>query len=438
MSFAPSKEKSRTLQSRGKKSAEGNSYRKEEDGKGQTLRSNKDENGSKHNQSIRSGADNWNERIINLENDVAHIQQQQDTYRQLMDLKETVENLQKDQKTIQSILKRTSKLEERLDEFEHRFDEYQRKTEQFLVVVDKNIDEESTIRQDENKALKKVCTELERRQKEMDYEIKMDMRNTEIKAKQELLAVTSDIDKKTDAHKEFLQNHIDAVHRALKSTLVDDEDKIEELNRKLQRASESLDRRVANLETSMLPTIDSANQRRKVDYNDLKAWLLDSIDERMKLKEKKLEDTVKQTYKSTVLQQKSEISDLKREISNISSSPNKRFRQSNVANSDVFEDDIEEVENPAYITRGSELGAAESRKPGLTTMGSTYKETKAKTDEIEKYIIDSGDEIGSKLDQLKIGIYDWNDKIVKAVKKVEGLKKNKKQKGTKKEIKGRF
>lgn len=66
----------------------------------------------------------------------------------------------------------------------------------------------------------------------------------------------------------------------------------------------------------------------------------------------------------------------------------------------------------------------------------TFKETRSAIDKVEKYIIDSGDQIGSKLDQQKISIYDWNDKIVKAVKQIDQLKKNKKQKGNKKEIKG--
>ena len=65
------------------------------------------------------------------------------------------------------------------------------------------------------------------------------------------------------------------------------------------------------------------------------------------------------------------------------------------------------------------------------------KETRSKMDQIEKYIIESGDDIGNKLDQHKISIYDWNDKIVKTAKQIEKLRKNKKQKGTKKEIKGR-
>jgi hypothetical protein len=63
-------------------------------------------------------------------------------------------------------------------------------------------------------------------------------------------------------------------------------------------------------------------------------------------------------------------------------------------------------------------------------------------DKIEKYIIESGDQIGSNLDQLKIKIYDWNEKIIKTTKQVEKLKKNSKKSTNKKaieaEIKGRF
>ena len=55
-------------------------------------------------------------------------------------------------------------------------------------------------------------------------------------------------------------------------------------------------------------------------------------------------------------------------------------------------------------------------------------------EQIEKLTIGSSDDIGNKLDQQKISIFDWNDKIVKTTKKLDKLKKNKKQ--NKKEIKG--
>ena len=55
-------------------------------------------------------------------------------------------------------------------------------------------------------------------------------------------------------------------------------------------------------------------------------------------------------------------------------------------------------------------------------------------DNIEKHIIETGDKIGAALDQEKIKIYDWNDKIIKNVKKFDKMKKTKK-KSTKEEVK---
>jgi hypothetical protein len=74
--------------------------------------------------------------------------------------------------------------------------------------------------------------------------------------------------------------------------------------------------------------------------------------------------------------------------------------------------------------------------------GFSFRKTKAEMDKIEKYIIESGDQIGSNLDQLKIKIYDWNEKIIKTTKQVEKLKKNAKKSTNKKaidaEIKGKL
>ena len=56
-------------------------------------------------------------------------------------------------------------------------------------------------------------------------------------------------------------------------------------------------------------------------------------------------------------------------------------------------------------------------------------------DKIEEYVTKSGEEIGAILDDQKMGIYDWNDKIVKSVKKFDKMRK---KKGSKEEIKSKF
>jgi chromosome segregation ATPase len=439
MSFAP-KSKAAPGQTRNKKDASEHSYRKSvEDGKDDASRnSERDLDNSRQNASRRSERDtNVVDRIMNMEKDISAIQLQQDSYRQLLALKDTVDIIQNDNKLLHSLVKRTSRLEDRLDEFANRFDEYQHKTEQFLVVVDKNIDEESTLREEENKKLKKVCAELERRQKEMDYEIKKDIKNTQIKAKEELLTVASDIDKKADAHKEFLENHINAVHRALKSTLADDEDRLNDLNSKLDNIDSKFDSKITKLDDIVMPNFDVANKRRKIDYTDLKSWLLDSIDERFRVKEKKLEGTVKKNYNSTMVQQKTEISDLKREVNHLAetspqlkSNRNSTLRQSNVRNSHIRNSNVRdsEVYDDEVI---EDYEAAEDVKSQASStenqLMDTIKELKQSINAVEKYTLSSGDDIGNKLDQYKISIYDWNDKIIKNVKKFDKLKgKNRK------------
>lgn len=356
MSFAPIK--NRKQQSRDKK---GQEDIKQADENG----SQRDDNGSKANLSIRSNTDyGTNERFLQMASDIARLQQQQDSYTHLLGMKGDIENLKKDQKTLQSVVKRVQQIEDRISDFEQRFDDYQRKTEQFLIVLDKNIDEESSIREDENKKIKKVCGELERRQKEMDYEVKMDIKQTSLKANQDMLQVTADIDKKVDGYKEFLENHIDAVHRSLKSELVDDEDRINQLSEKLDQADAKLDSRVLRIEESMLPTIDSANKRRKIDYADLKAWLLDSIDERMKQKEQSLEKTVKKNYKSTVFHQKTEINDLKREVTQLASVSPVKGRASAIEMEEHFESIDERYDNYPLASGNPDQDHSEGRKSG--------------------------------------------------------------------------
>lgn len=445
MSFAPSKEKSRQTATRGKKEAGSSSYRKTGENAKEDIsrQSDKDYLNSAQQVSRRSDHESTiTDRIVNIEKDISSIQLQQDSFRQLLELKATVDSMQNDNKLLHSLLKRTTKLEDKLDDFANRFDEYQRKTEQFLVVLDKNIDEESSLRAEENKKLKKVCTELERRQKEMDYEVKKDIKNTQIKSKEDLLTVASDIDKKADAHKEYLENHITAVHRALKGTLADDEEKIQELSNRLDEADKKFENKITKLDTIVMPNFDVANKRRKIDYADLKAWLLESIDERMKQNEKKLEDTVKKNYKSTVLQQKTEISTLKREITQLSeASPlmksmrDSAIRQSNIAGSNLYPEDeiVEDYAQPDEAK--SQASSKFDDESAEGQLAETIKDLKASINVVEKYTIDSGDEIGNKLDHHKISLYDWNDKIMKSVKKLDKLKAKKGKKLNGAEIK---
>lgn len=430
MSFAPPKDKSKQGESRSKKSQDEHGFAKSsENVKDDVSRhSEKDLSDSRQGQSRRSDREtNVIERIMSIEKDLSGVQQQQDMYRQLVSLKQTVDVLLADQKVLHTLVKRTSKLEEKLDDFTLRFDEYQRKTEQFLVVVDKNIDEESALRENENKNMKKVLTELERRQKEMDYEIKKDIKYTQIKAKEELYTMAEDIDKKACAHKEFLENHMNAIHRALKSTLVDDDERINNLSSKLAQLDEKFERKLSKLDEIVMPNFDIANKRRKVDYNDLKAWLLESIDERMKHNEKKLEDTVKSTYKATVLKQNSEINTLKRGLTQLSeTSPNVRpardstIRKSHLTESQVYGmEELEEAPQEDLQSQGTSKYNEDSNEYQLIE---TVKELKTSISAVERYSVDSGDDIGNKLDQHKITIYDWNDKIIKTAKSLNGLK----------------
>ena len=354
MSFAPSKIKSLPRGGNGQDRFDA-SGRSEDNKHGNDDR-------SQHSQSIRSQReDGSKDRLTQMGDEIARLQQQQDSYADLLSMKQVITQIQKDQRSLFSLAQRVSNIENRLDSFEDRFDEYQSKTEKFLVVLDRNIDEESRIREDENKRLKKVCTELEGRQKEMDYEIKLDIRNTEIKGKEDMIEATSDIDKKVDAQKEYFTNHITGIHRALKGDVVDNEDRITSIEQKLQDCETNLDNRVKDLESTMRPQLDSANERRKIDYSDLKAWLLDSIDERLKNKEKVLEQTVKKNYKSTVLQQKNEISTLKREITAISNASPVGGRMSHIVNEEKFESNEQPFEEP--IEEGNmETSSRKSKK----------------------------------------------------------------------------
>ena len=391
--------------------------------------------------SQRNDRDTVVERIMNIEKDISVIQSQQDTYTQLLGLKDVVEVLQNDNRLLHTLVKRASNIEGMINTFHNEFVEYQQNTNESLADLKDYIQEEAKARAEDNKKFQKVCTELERRQNEMDYQIKSDIKSTQIKAKEELLSTSSDIDKKADAHKEIFENHINSVHNTLQDCLVDDDKRINDLYSQLQQVTENFEGKIDKINNLIMPSLDNANKRRKIDYTDLKAWLIDSIDNRISQSEQKLKNTVKNNYRSTVLQQKSEIDTLKKEITQISeASPNIKMerdslvRQSNTMNSNTnvgegYVDEFspaEEVKSQASLAQNDESVEAQFAK--------SVNELKSSINEIEKITIDSSDEIGNKLDQQKISIGDWIDKISKTNKKISKMGKSK-NKATKSEIK---
>jgi len=403
----------------------------------------------KHSQSNKSQHEvGFSDRFSQLSNNVARLQQQQDAFTELLEMKTQFDQMQKNQEMVYTLMNRVNQMEGHIGDLEARFDEYQAKTEKFLVVLDQNIDAESKIRESENKKMKKVSAELEKRQKEMAYEVKMDIRNSEIKAKEDMVAVTSDIDRKVEAYKEFFEENVDNLHRNLKSNIVDDEDKLNNLNEKLSASEKILEKRVEKLEKICFLQVDQANKRRKVDYEDLKAWLLESIDNRLNAKEEKLEKTVKKNLNSTVVKQKYEINSLKREMTALSSvSPVVKY--SSFGQDGQQEETQQKFNEDESENRKSVGGEEPNYRSGKHNSTNKYIENFEKPspsfifqqrrnemDNIENSIIESGDQIGMNLDQQKIKIYEWKRKIEKATKKNAALRKTKK-KSAKTQIKGK-
>lgn len=74
---------------------------------------------------------------------------------------------------------------------------------------------------------------------------------------------------------------------------------------------------MSTIEKSMLPQMTAEKGRRKVDAEDLKAWLGETLDARVKTVTAEMEDRYEKKYKSIVLKQKGQIADLKKEIKDL-------------------------------------------------------------------------------------------------------------------------
>lgn len=159
-----------------------------------------------------------------------------------------------------------------------------------------------------------MAQELEKRQRQIEYDTQLSVKNLEVVTRQEVLQVGTDLDKKVEAHKEYLENAVNNCHSSLKKQILIDQDVVEKLTERVVALERQLGSRVAKIETSIEPELKKEKSRRKVDYEDLKGWLVDTIDVRLKEEKARIEEENERKYKSQILKQKQEIDNLKRKV----------------------------------------------------------------------------------------------------------------------------
>ena len=83
------------------------------------------------------------------------------------------------------------------------------------------------------------------------------MKNLEVVTRQEVLQVGTDLDKKVEAHKEYLETAVNNVHSSLKNQILEDQSVVAALTARVNELESIVEKRLGNLETTMYPQIQS-------------------------------------------------------------------------------------------------------------------------------------------------------------------------------------
>ena len=79
----------------------------------------------------------------------------------------------------------------------------------------------------------------------------------EVVTRQEVLQVGTDLDKKVEAHKEYLETVVNNVHSSLKNQILEDQSVVAALTARVNELESIVEKRLGNLETTMYPQIQS-------------------------------------------------------------------------------------------------------------------------------------------------------------------------------------
>ena len=128
----------------------------------------------------------------------------------------------------------------------------------------------------------------------------MEVKNSEGNMIKEFVTLATDIDNKTEAYKEFLQGKLQELFTSFKQEQQTRSEAHRELEERVARIDKTYEAKVGKLEGMVLPAFENVSQRRKIDYEDLKGWLLTSIDTRIEKGVAEMKDAAEERFKIAV------------------------------------------------------------------------------------------------------------------------------------------
>lgn len=365
-----------------------------------------------------SNPDNVIGRLMSIENSIAKLNYQQDQYRQLLEMRNELDRVKRVDQAAKKTSARVDKHESDLSNIQENLEAFEDQTEQNLRKVGQSIRDEASTRILENKKIKSVAKQLEQRQKQAELDFKIAATQVEKSCRSEILEVARENDKKVSNIRDYFQTEVSSIQENVTHTFKDDQGKFKDLFNRFERFEQATNARLNKLDGIVFPQIDSSNKRRKVDYEDLKSWLAETVDKHVQDKTVELEAKYENKYKSIINKQKQDINDLQGTIKKI----NERNTQAAV---------VTRPERASQrVTSSKKQLQTKSSKPVLSGKDGEFsqgvQDTRAHLNEAEELINETNSKIKTSLEDMKVQIEDQTRFIKAKISEFGAMKSSRK------------
>eukprot|EP00357_Protocruzia_adherens_P032685 CAMPEP_0115019184 /NCGR_PEP_ID=MMETSP0216-20121206/29281_1 /TAXON_ID=223996 /ORGANISM="Protocruzia adherens, Strain Boccale" /LENGTH=568 /DNA_ID=CAMNT_0002390583 /DNA_START=34 /DNA_END=1740 /DNA_ORIENTATION=+ len=257
------------------------------------------------------------DRLSLVEDSMSKLELQQDAFRPLLKLIDNVPSILKLETNMKSLYKRNHELDEKIEEAEHTTRDWKGSLQSMYHKTQTTLTEEVTNRAEDHKSLLNNLNELEANHKQLELETQMNIKAAEVRMKEEVIMLATDFEEKVDCQQQELLHEVNQCQSRLEADIEIHKDETRKAIAEMQGLEENYTRRIAKMENSINPAFDNLTSRRKVDYEDLKAWLLEEIGNRITEGIQKVKGEFEEKFKTTNLRTNQEMQTMKQDIQQI-------------------------------------------------------------------------------------------------------------------------
>lgn len=351
------------------------------------------------------------ERIQKIEDSLASLILFQDNARSILELKPEIRRGVKAEKDIKKVASDVTDLEGRVSSLAEALGDLNKTTEDSFKKTNKTLNDECSTRSLENKKIKRVCAEIEKKQQDHEYATTLALKSAEKKAREEILDVGNELDKKIDANHEQINLKTDNIHSSLQNDLQQFSDDQGAIKQELSSVDNKFETKVDTLSGDLYPTVDGITGRRKVDYEDLQSWLAETVDARIAEKVDEMDQKYENKYKSIILKQKNEITSLKKKVTELKGTEEPEVEQ--------------RAAPPAAKTATKKRASVKATSEDTSKFSKSIDAVKPLWEELETLHKQSEEEIKEQLNGLKTEVGDQTDKVHEVIAEIRERKTKK-------------